>query len=676
MRGQKILFVLTMAFLFAMVSCEGKGAGAYEDPDDYSLEDGSSSSNKTSSSSKDDSSSSRNGSSSSEEDDSSDNSSSSSSDLSRGSSSSESSSGISSDDSSEESSESSSSAQAETSSSISYEDLPGKVIEGEYQGYIGHVVSPTIEVRALTEKLEYVDSTVSYEGRMDSSKYVFDVRGLPEDIRYAEIHIRVNDASHVSFRYYVDQYAVVDLKDVDFLYVNSAMDLIYKRIKYLVGKKDMTFADAKAQAESELAKAFNAEAEFHNLETIDLLVNASPAGLWAASVATLESIMYTPENERAGSGGWKSFPQALQLMFWSDDFVTEGTVVYNDEFLRVFGNSFFNCSSWSCSGDIVVRSKNRESIQENLIAIMDAVSGRGTCTSERVGDVFEVAYESFEPYDYYTCDGTAWNKSTVMEKDLYKLGTPACDEKKIVMGESTREYYCDGAGTWIEASPWTTEVPLEFRFNEKVKYGTMTDPRDGQTYRTVKIGNKEWMAQNLNFKGYANKADEDSSIVANMKGENICYEKKETNCDLCGRLYSWVAAMNINGSLDTTEARAMIEDPHQGICPDGWHIPNEGEFKYMITEYYNKNTDKMGEWLKAKRGWGIGYTDPVGFTALPCGESYNGKYKGMGDHAYFIATSQYRLRLEVSIYTSFKTLGFENNNDRGSLHSVRCVKND
>lgn len=656
MKKQLFLQILVLAFLFVMASCgdddsgfiaRGDGSSLEDDSSDSDGDDGSSSSKKGSSSSKKGSSSSGNGSSS-------------------GYSSSRSSSSSSVRSSSSVKSSSSSLA---SSSSIAYEDIPGKAIAGVYQGFVGHVVMPSIEVRALTSKMEYVDSTVSYVGKIDSIGYRFSVRGLPEDIEYAEIHVRVNDGTNSTIRYYVDEYAVVNLKGVDSLYVNSAMNFIYKRVKYLVREKGLSFDEAKAQAESDLRKAFYVEEAFHDLERIDVLHDETEGGYWAATIATVESI--------TGLGS------TLRIDFWSDAFVTEGTLVLGDELASELASTFYNCTGLGCLGDVYVRHVNRDPIRVNLIKFFDMVSGRGACTSDRAGDVFRVASDT-SASGFYTCDGKEWDRSTVMDRDMYKLDFPVCGTtEKTVIGASKFEYYCNGKGTWIEARPWSVDVPVKFRLNPDIDYGTMIDPRDGQTYATVKIGNKVWMAQNLNFKGYKNKADEDSTLMANLSGGHICNSKKEAHCDVCGRLYDWAAVMNLNESMDSVTAKAMIVDPHQGICPDGWHIPSMDEFEHIITEYYSSNTDKTADMLRSRQGWGksVPDKDPVGFSALPCGIYFNSLNMGWafddwGSEAYFAATPRYHLHTEITMSASFTGIGSYDNSSRHRHNSVRCVKND
>ncbi len=130
---------------------------------------------------------------------------------------------------------------------------------------------------------------------------------------------------------------------------------------------------------------------------------------------------------------------------------------------------------------------------------------------------------------------------------------------------------------------------------------TMTDSRDGQIYKIVKIGDQIWMAENLNF-------EVDSSY---------CYNDSAKYCTKYGRLYSWVAANR--------------------ACPDGWHLPTIDEFETLLATVGKQSI--AGKKLKSASGWnndGNG-TDDFGFTALPAGIWY-GKdkyYNYEGHHANF-----------------------------------------
>jgi hypothetical protein len=64
---------------------------------------------------------------------------------------------------------------------------------------------------------------------------------------------------------------------------------------------------------------------------------------------------------------------------------------------------------------------------------------------------------------------------------------------------------------------WQTSLILLSLFcvvNCEQQNGTFTDARDGIKYKTVKIGEQTWMAENLNYKAAGSK----------------CYEKNSENC--------------------------------------------------------------------------------------------------------------------------------------------------
>lgn len=223
---------------------------------------------------------------------------------------------------------------------------------------------------------------------------------------------------------------------------------------------------------------------------------------------------------------------------------------------------------------------------------------------------------------------------------------------------------------------WSWDIPKKCRFNLDITYGIMTDTRDGQTYKTVKIGDQTWMAENLNYA--------DSAKTPSLLKRSWCFNKVAANCAVAGRLYTWAAA------IDSVRLATDAENPQdcgygktctlpatvQGICPDGWHLPTREEWNTLFTEVGGEST--AGEILKSQTGWydnGNG-TDGVGFSALPAGRRYNGKFDQDGECANFwgafefsSGNSAYRLHL----YYNLKDYRMLNDNKRDGA-SVRCLK--
>lgn len=151
--------------------------------------------------------------------------------------------------------------------------------------------------------------------------------------------------------------------------------------------------------------------------------------------------------------------------------------------------------------------------------------------------------------------------------------------------------------------------------------GTMTDSRDGKKYKTVKIGDQVWMAENLAFEISEINGNPGSTIDCLILGG----DGKKANCKKYGRYYSAMAAA-------TT------------ACPDGWRLPGAAEFKKLL-DYVGNSID-----LKSKKGWNT-YQQPsgngkdkYGFNALPSGGcivAKDGKcaYMDEGKYAYFWTSS-------------------------------------
>jgi uncharacterized protein (TIGR02145 family) len=200
----------------------------------------------------------------------------------------------------------------------------------------------------------------------------------------------------------------------------------------------------------------------------------------------------------------------------------------------------------------------------------------------------------------------------------------------------------DGVKEFLE------RVPEKFIDKIKAELGvstatTFTDPRDGKVYRTVKIGNQIWMAENLNYAWIGSKR----------------YNNDQNNAEIYGRLYDWETAFE--------------------ACPPGWHLPSIEEWDELIN--FVGGEDTAGKKLKAKSGWdgnGNG-TDSYGFSALPGGYGRSdGSFDGVGYGGCWWSATE-----DNSDYAYYRYMDYifddssdvsRNNDVKSRLFSVRCVQ--
>jgi uncharacterized protein (TIGR02145 family) len=190
---------------------------------------------------------------------------------------------------------------------------------------------------------------------------------------------------------------------------------------------------------------------------------------------------------------------------------------------------------------------------------------------------------------------------------------------------------------------------------------------DGNNYRTVRIGNQVWMAENLKVTRYRN-----GDVIPNISvpgdweytqtGALCDYKNDTSNVRAYGKLYNWFA---VNDS--------------RNIAPEGWHIPTEAELDTLIN-FLRGDTTAAGK-LKEKGNshWLIGNAESdnvTGFSARPGGYRFaDGTFHTKGSNGYWwlhhssyemygFTPRLYKLFADISRDEHFKNYGF----------SVRCIK--
>ncbi len=216
--------------------------------------------------------------------------------------------------------------------------------------------------------------------------------------------------------------------------------------------------------------------------------------------------------------------------------------------------------------------------------------------------------------------------------------------------------------------------------------GYLTDVRDNQIYQTVLIDDQWWMAENLKFLPNVNPPVSDSGIYVYGYYGNDKNEAKQTlNYQTYGALYNWTTAMALP-NIYNTELWNGSDSIHQGICPDGWHLPSNSEWNnlelFLRISSELADSNNIASMIKSDTLWnynGNG-TNETGFSALPSGFRYKeGLFDKINRYGYFWTSTQCMLSCDQSAV--YRYLIFSDNEIHSSYPSkksglpVRCIKN-
>lgn len=187
---------------------------------------------------------------------------------------------------------------------------------------------------------------------------------------------------------------------------------------------------------------------------------------------------------------------------------------------------------------------------------------------------------------------------------------------------------------------------------------------DGNIYKTVKIGNQVWMAQNLRVKKFNN-----GDLIAHVpdfeqwKGLTTAawsnYNNNPSFDSLYGKIYNYFAVSDV-----------------RKLCPSGWHVPTNAEWNSLETFL---GLDSAGAKMKAKTDWKntANGNNKSGFSAYPAGYrtfAFDANYVGMGSVANWWIN-----KIPSEMHMVFNLISDDVRSDRvGSDvtngNSVRCVK--
>ena len=305
-------------------------------------------------------------------------------------------------------------------------------------------------------------------------------------------------------------------------------------------------------------------------------------------------------------------------------------------------------------------------------------NGDGT-VSVVCGDASTTLYKAFCGGKVYNPDSSFCFADSIVPLcggESYDLDERFCAADSIVPLCGGKTYDLDSSFC-LDGKVYKNKTLVWNLMNPDIEYGVFVDKRDDQVYRSVKIGEQIWMAENLNY-AYNQK-------TSSLDSSSFCYDNEPDSCAKYGRLYLWSAAMDSVAKFSEAGkgcgyreicASASVTTV-RGVCPEGWHLPSAAEFEVLVNAVGGESV--AGKALSSISGWeedcGNG-TDSFGFSALPAGfRNYDGVFGYVGGTTAFWSSFDGK---SINAAAMFPNVNGEDApllpGDKNSGYSVRCVR--
>ena len=213
---------------------------------------------------------------------------------------------------------------------------------------------------------------------------------------------------------------------------------------------------------------------------------------------------------------------------------------------------------------------------------------------------------------------------------------------------------------------------------------TLTDI-DGNTYRTVQIGDQCWMRENLRVTRYADGTS--IPVGGSSSSASVPYSYACWSFGVLEYFYNWPAAMHGAASSNANPSGV------QGICPTGWHLPSDAEWTQLTDFVKNQSeyvcgddADNIAKALASSWGWytstsncAVGKNqstnNATGFGAAPVGYWSDGFVKAGSNADFWSSTLNERLNRSYFRYLTYSYADVNRSNRYNDYgFSIRCIR--